>query len=100
MVKKILVDFDDDTFQKLRLAKGDKTWREVILNVLPTNRDEILRDAIFDGFNDAKEKAGLCKREDIFNLIEVLRVVAVRCVNNGVDKSKIIELIDSLVEVR
>ena len=99
MGKKILVDFDEETFQKLRLAKGNKTWREVILDVLPTNKDEILQDAIFDNFNAVRDKAGLCKREDIYKLIEVLRVVAVRCVNDGVDKSKIIELIDSLVEV-
>ena len=100
MVKKILVDFDDETFKKLRLAKGDKTWREVILGVLPINTDEMLKSQIYDNFGEVRDKAGLCKRKDIYNLIEVLRVVAVRCVNDGVDKNEIIELIDSLVEVR
>jgi predicted CopG family antitoxin len=48
MVKKILVDFDEETFEKLVRAKGDKTWREVIMNTIPKNKNEMLQNTIYD----------------------------------------------------
>ena len=99
MVKKILVDFDEETFEKLKEAKGNKTWREVILDLIPKNKDEILQNAIYEKFGDAKALAGSYGRRDIFDLIEVLRVVALRCVNEGMDKDKIIERVKDLLMV-
>jgi predicted CopG family antitoxin len=100
MVKKILVDFDEETFEKLVKAKGDKTWREVMMDLIPKNPNEMLQNAIYEKFGDAKALAGSCGRRDLFDLIEVLRVVALRCVNDGVHKDKIIECMNDLLEVR
>ena len=99
MVKKILVDFDEETFEKLVKAKGDRTWREVILETMPKNPEDELKNAIYKEFGEVKEKAGSCGRKDIFDLIEVLRVVTLRCVKDGVDKDKLIERINDLLEV-
>ena len=98
MVKKILVDFDEETFQRLKVAKGDMTWREVILDLIPKNKDEMLQSAIYKEFGDVKAVAGSYGRRDMFDLIEVLRVVALRCVKDGVDKNKIIDLVNSLIQ--
>jgi predicted CopG family antitoxin len=99
MVKKILVDFDEETFEKLVKAKGDKTWREVIINTIPKNKNEMLQNLIYEKFGDVKASAGSIGRKDIFDLIEVLRIVALRCVNNGVDKDKIFGYIKDLLVV-
>ena len=97
---RVVVDFDENTHKKLMMAKSGRTWRDVILGVLPINTDEMLRDAIFDKFGEVRDKAELCKRKDIYDLVEVLRAITLRCINDGVDKNKIIELVDSLLEVR
>ena len=101
MVKKILVDFDNETFEKMIKAKGERTWREVVLEILKIPKkdpNEIIKNIIFEEFEDVKAVAGSYGRRDIFDLIEVLRVIALRCVTDGVDKNKIIDLVDSLIQ--
>jgi hypothetical protein len=80
-------------------AKGDKTWREVIINTIPKNKNEVLQSTIYEKFGDAKASAGSIGRKDMFDLIEVLRIIALRCVNDGVDKDKIIERVKDLLVV-
>ena len=83
----------------MKEAKGNKTWREVILDLILINKDEILQNAIYEKFGDAKALAGSYGRRDLYDLIEVLRVVTLRCVNDGVDKDNIIEHFKDLLMV-
>jgi hypothetical protein len=59
-----------------------------------------IRYTIYEKFGDAKAFAGSYGRKDMFDLIEVLRVVALRCMNDGVDKDKIIERVNDLLVVK
>ena len=96
---RVVVDFDEETHRKLMKAKSDKTWRDVMLDLIPTEPDEILKNTVYEKFGEVKETAGSCGRRDVFDLIEVLRVVALRCVIDGVHKDKIIERVNDLLEV-
>jgi hypothetical protein len=80
-------------------AKGNKTWRDVISDLIPTDPDEMLKKTVYEKFGELKALAGSCGRRDIFDFLEVLRVITLRCIKEGVDKDKVSERIDALLEV-
>ena len=44
MGKSINVDFDQDEFEKALKAKGELTWKQVILRNLPKSDEDVLKD--------------------------------------------------------
>jgi hypothetical protein len=65
MGKKLLIDLDDAEYERAMKAKGELTWKEVLLRNVPMSPEEMLKEKTDDYFKELSDYAAQNKSSQL-----------------------------------
>ena len=91
-MKRLLIELTDNEYEKLLKIKGHKTWREVILSLIPKSKEELL-------INEINKFAKKMQKEDTdnFYVYELIRVALIMLIKSNFEVS--IKMLGKCIEV-
>ena len=69
------------------IEREHKTWKELLKANLTDNKEDEVRELIYDKYEEIKRYIGAFGYYDLSEIIEVFRALTLRSIKNGVDKN-------------
>ena len=91
-MKKLLIELTDEEYEKLLKVKGHKTWREVILSLIPKSKEELLVHEI----NAFYEKIQSIDPNN-YEIYELLRVTMIMLIKGNIEIT--VKMLNKCLEV-
>ena len=95
------IALDQTEYGKLLELKRrqNKTWKDLLKANLTDNKDDEIREVVYDKYDEIKKYLGAFGRYDLLELTEIFRVLTLRSVKDGVDKKELIERMSELFDM-
>ena len=106
-MKRILIDLDDKEYQSLIKIKGEKTWKELLLEVLYLNPETVAEFERKKKIEELNKKISVCFAElrqdvlytELLDLIEVLLKSLVENSNKEMLKQIALKILNYIEEL-
>ena len=95
------ISLDQREYEKLLELKrrGNKTWKDLLKANLTDNKDDEIREVIYNKYGDIKKYLGAFGRYDLLEITEIFRVLTLRSIKDGVDKKELIKRMSELLDM-
>ena len=75
-MKRILIHLTDEEYEQLLRIKGQMTWKDLLLSMIPKSHEDLLVEKVNDFFGELKELDP--DNEEFYELIRVFLILYIR----------------------
>ena len=95
------ITLDQSEYKELWELKDmqHKTWKELLKANLTDNKEDEVKELIYDKYEEIKKCIGAFGYYDLLEIIEIFRALTLRSIKNGVNKKELIERMSELLEL-
>ena len=95
------INLDQSEYKELSEIKNmqHKTWKGLLKSNLADNREDEVRELIYDKYEEIKRCIGAFGYYDLLEIVEIFRALTLRSIKNGLDKKELITHMCELLEL-